>query len=471
LTLASSQGNVRIFTGPITHTSSTTFDNPVLSTAPVQFTTNTIVGATTIYANGYLITPSTVNAVNYAGGGLATCGSSSQAESYSSSTGQFGCTTITASGIGALTGNQTITLSGQASGSGTTAIAVTLNPISLSTGVVGILPASNMVSTAAFINSTQTWTAGQTFTSMVTLSTSVADGTGSVGVSGQYLASGGPGANTAWTTLTGGGSVNPTGTITSNNIAKFTSSAGTSISSAAVGDIVNMFSGCSGTQYLGADGACHNAGGGGSPGGNPSQLQYNNAGSFGGVSNSTASADSISVDTITISSLSIVGIGGLTFTNATVGISDNANTYNVWESTGFSLAASSTTATATLSNFANFNFAIPANETWEYDCNIGVTGATGGSKYGINGPSGATVQARVFCPLASATAFTSSAITALNTASVACATAAATTWVEVMGTMTTSSTAGTWNFMRAEGTTGDTTTALAGSYCSAHRIL
>ncbi len=52
---------------------------------------------------------------------------------------------------------------------------------------------------------------------------------------------------------------------------------------AASADVIAMFSGCSGTQYLGADGACHTAsGGGGSPGGSSGQLQYNNAGAFGG---------------------------------------------------------------------------------------------------------------------------------------------------------------------------------------------
>ncbi len=40
----------------------------------------------------------------------------------------------------------------------------------------------------------------------------------------------------------------------------------------AASTIVNLFSGCSGTQYLGADGACH-AASGASPGGSPNQIQ------------------------------------------------------------------------------------------------------------------------------------------------------------------------------------------------------
>jgi len=51
-----------------------------------------------------------------------------------------------------------------------------------------------------------------------------------------------------------------TGTGTAGVMAKFTASG--TLGSAAAGDIVNLFSGCSGTQYLGADGACHTSSGG-----------------------------------------------------------------------------------------------------------------------------------------------------------------------------------------------------------------
>jgi hypothetical protein len=56
------------------------------------------------------------------------------------------------------------------------------------------------------------------------------------------------------------GNVTASGSPVSGNVPKFTS--GTNIAPAAAGDIVGLFSACSGTQYLGADGACHNAGGG-----------------------------------------------------------------------------------------------------------------------------------------------------------------------------------------------------------------
>jgi hypothetical protein len=51
-----------------------------------------------------------------------------------------------------------------------------------------------------------------------------------------------------------------TGTGVTGALAKFTATG--TLGSAAASDVVNLFSGCSGTQYLGADGACHTASGG-----------------------------------------------------------------------------------------------------------------------------------------------------------------------------------------------------------------
>jgi hypothetical protein len=48
--------------------------------------------------------------------------------------------------------------------------------------------------------------------------------------------------------------------------------------------IVSLFTGCSGTLYLGADGACHAASG--SPAGSSGTVQWNNGGAFGGVTGS-----------------------------------------------------------------------------------------------------------------------------------------------------------------------------------------
>lgn len=55
----------------------------------------------------------------------------------------------------------------------------------------------------------------------------------------------------------GTGTVTSSGSPVAGNVAKFT--AATNIAPAAATDIVALFSTCSGTQYLGADGACHTA--------------------------------------------------------------------------------------------------------------------------------------------------------------------------------------------------------------------
>lgn len=226
-------------------------------------------------------------------------------------------------------------------------------------------------------------------------------------------------------------------------------------------------------------------GGGGTPAGSNYNVQVASAGAFGAAPDFNVYQSSVVIGaypgatyTTYISTLQVTGgsltvnnIGALNVSGATLGITDNANTYNVGESTGFVLSASSTTSNTALTTFANFMFQIPASESWRFLCNIMVTGATGGAKYGINGPAGATVGASIFGPLGSATAFTSGGITALNTATIAFHTVAAATFVRIEGVMTTSSTAGQWTLQREEGISGDTTTALANSFCTAFRIL
>ena len=59
----------------------------------------------------------------------------------------------------------------------------------------------------------------------------------------------------------GSGTVSTTGSPASGSLAKF--SGPTSIANAGVSDVVALFAGCSGSQYLGADGACHSAAGSG----------------------------------------------------------------------------------------------------------------------------------------------------------------------------------------------------------------
>jgi hypothetical protein len=254
---------------------------------------------------------------------------------------------------------------------------------------------------------------------------------------------------------------------------------------------------------------CNTISGSGSPGGSPNNAQYDLAGAFAGdpylnlwtssatytepvIIGSSMAANALSVSSATTSInpflsvsstpaqsptdyvLNVSSANGLVLlgvqNNGNITISDLANNFSNFPSTGFFLSASSTTSNTSLATFANFQFQIGPSEVWSFTCNIGVTGATGGAKYGINGPAGATVQARVFGPLATASAFTSASITALNTASIAFHTAAAATFVEITGTMINSTTGGQWVLQREEGTSGDTSTALTGSYCQAWRI-
>lgn len=61
---------------------------------------------------------------------------------------------------------------------------------------------------------------------------------------------------------------------------------GTAISAATAANIVGLFTSCSGTQYLGADAACHNAGGSASAAGGTNAVQYNSGSStFAGQEN------------------------------------------------------------------------------------------------------------------------------------------------------------------------------------------
>jgi hypothetical protein len=76
----------------------------------------------------------------------------------------------------------------------------------------------------------------------------------------QYL-----GADGACHTAAGSGTVTSSGSPVLGNISKFTNA--TNIVPASALDIVNLFGSCSAAQYLGGDGACHVASGGGSGGG------------------------------------------------------------------------------------------------------------------------------------------------------------------------------------------------------------
>lgn len=120
-------------------------------------------------------------------------------------------TSINAGGTG--TSGQVLTSGGQGVVSWTTPAVGTITGVTGGTGLSGGgtsgIVVLNIVSTAAFTTSTQTWSAGNTLQSSTTFNGAVIVSTsinaGGQGTSGQVLTSGGPGAVVSWTTLTSAG--------------------------------------------------------------------------------------------------------------------------------------------------------------------------------------------------------------------------------------------------------------------------
>lgn len=119
--------------------------------------------------------------------------------------------------------------------------------------------------TVGGLGTSQTWTGLNNFTTNVGIDSvnpgQALDVVGTARVTG--LIAGAAGItlggvnNTSWPA--GSGTVTSSGSPVSGNIPKFTTS--TNIAPAAYSDIAALWSGCSGTQYLGYDGNCHTASG------------------------------------------------------------------------------------------------------------------------------------------------------------------------------------------------------------------
>lgn len=122
---------------------------------------------------------------------------------------------------------------------------------------------------------------GSSLTSLGTIGTGVWQGTliapgyGGTGVS-----------NTATLTL---GSSNHNYATLGTGIIKNTTTTG-ALSNAAASDVIGLFSGCSGTQYLGADGACHTGGGSGVSSFSGDSALLSNSASTGAVTATLANA-------------------------------------------------------------------------------------------------------------------------------------------------------------------------------------
>jgi hypothetical protein len=71
---------------------------------------------------------------------------------------------------------------------------------------------------------------------------------------------------------------------------------GSGFTTALSSDVISLFTGCSGTQYLGADGACHTASGGGGSVAPPlNAVQYNSASAFAGSSSFTYNGNTLNL--------------------------------------------------------------------------------------------------------------------------------------------------------------------------------
>jgi hypothetical protein len=137
-----------------------------------------------------------------------------------------------------------------------------------------------------------------------------------------------------------------------------------------------------------------------------------------------------------------------------------------------SLTANFTT-TATAATSTALTFAIGANEVWVVDVQLTAQcSSTGGSKYAVAAPTGATIEGWIYSSLAAITTLSYQRLTAINTLNAtALHTVATTPAPDVLRfTITNGSTAGAVTIQAASGTSGQTTTLFLGSALRAQRV-
>jgi hypothetical protein len=150
---------------------------------------------------------------------------------------------------------------------------------------------------------------------------------------------------------------------------------------------------------------------------------------------------------------------------------DQGSTFVLMPTSGVFNTADQTTTSASLVNIPGFSFAIGANETWSYDCNFLMTGVSGGTEFGVNGPVGSTVTAVAFGDTSAVGTFSAAAIQSLNSPdSIAFNTTAAAILLQIRGTLQNGSTPGSVQLMFKSVTGGNTSTIKAGSYMVAQRL-
>ena len=297
---------------------------------------------------------STINGLITAGTGIGLSGSGTSGSPYS--VANNGALSFTGDGVifknSASTGAVTAALANQAANTVLGALTATApsdlavpscsssgNALEWTSGTgfgcaTGYLTSSGAVT--AFSAGTTGLTPNSATTGAVTLSGTLAAGNGGTGV-----------ANTATLTL---GSSNQNWATLGTGIVKNTTTTG-ALTNAASADIISLFSTCSGTQYLGADGACHSAGGGSGltvgtttiSSGTNTHIEYNNSGVLGeyaitGTGNVALSASPTFTGT--------VGAAAITATGLVTGADFNSTTgttgYEIGGANALSFPADST---------------------------------------------------------------------------------------------------------------------------------